>query len=101
MKAKSARLTDAAMAYVKKKNLTAVSVDTPEMACCGVADVMSATVSKGLPKKDPIVYKKCDDRGIAIYYPYYTEVDGECIVIDAEKILGITRLFVANGTMEI
>ena len=101
MKATSARLTDAAMAYVKKKNLTTISVDPPTMACCGVADVMSATVSKGLPKKDPVVYKKCDDRGVAIYYPYYTEVEGECIVIDAEKVLGITRLFVANGTMEI
>lgn len=101
MKATSARLTDAAMAYVKKKNLTTLSVDPPTMACCGVADVMSATVSKGLPKKDAIVYKKCDDRGVAIYYPYYTEVDGESIIIDAEKVLGITRLFVANGTMEI
>ena len=101
MKATSARLTDAAMAYVKKKNITALSVDTPEMACCGVADVMSATVSKGLPKKDPIVYKKCEDRGITIYYPYYTEVDGECIIIDAEKVLGLTRLYVTNGLMEI
>lgn len=101
MKATSARLTDAAMAYVKKKNLTTLSVDPPTMACCGVADVMSATVSKGLPKKDPVVYKKCEVRGIAIYYPYYTEVEGECIVIDAEKVLGITRLFVANGLMEI
>ena len=101
MKATSARLTDAAMAYVKKKNLTTLYVDPPTMACCGVADVMSATVSKGLPKKDPVVYKKCEDRGIAIYYPYYTEVEGECIVIDAEKVLGITRLFVANGLMEI
>ena len=101
MKATSARLTDAAMAYVKKKNLTTLSVDPPTMACCGVADVMSATVSKGLPKKDAIVYKKCDDRGVTIYYPYYTEVDGESIIIDAEKILGVTRLFVANGTMEI
>ncbi len=101
MKATSARLTDAAMAYVKKKNLTTISVDTPNMACCGVADVMSATVSKGLPKKDPIVYKKCEDRGITIYYPYYTEVDGECIIIDAEKVLGLTRLYVTNGLMEI
>ena len=101
MKATSARLTDAAMAYVKKKNLTTLSVDPPTMACCGVADVMSATVSKGLPKKDPIVYKKCEDRGVAIYYPYYTEVEGECIIIDAGEVLGITRLFVANGTMEI
>lgn len=101
MKARSARLTDAAMAYVKKKNITALSVDTPTMACCGVADVMSATVSKGLPKKDPVVYKKCEDRGVAIYYPYYTEVEGDCIIIDAEKIFGITRLFVANGIMEI
>ena len=101
MKATSARLTDAAMAYVKKKNLTTLSVDPPNMACCGVADVMSATVSKGLPKKDPIVYKKCEDRGITIYYPYYTEVDGECIIIDAEKVLGLTRLYVTNGLMEI
>ena len=101
MKATSARLTDAAMAYVKKKNLTTLSVDPPTMACCGVADVMSATVSKGLPKKDPIVYKKCEDRGITIYYPYYTEVDGECIIIDAEKVLGLTRLYVTNGLMEI
>ncbi|MDY3118332.1 MAG: hypothetical protein SOW18_02205 [Peptoniphilus sp.] len=101
MYAKSARLTEAARAYVKKKQIDAITVDPPAMGCCGVADVMSAsTVSKGEPKKDVVVYKKCDDGGVAIYYPYYANVEGSCLMIDVETFLGISRLFVANGKME-
>lgn len=89
-----------ALAYLKKKKIHAISVDTLEQPCCGFPGVINESVSKGEPKKDQDIYKKQVYEGIDVYFPYYTNVDSDTIRIDCERFLGYTRLFVANAEME-
>ncbi|WP_322626894.1 hypothetical protein [Aedoeadaptatus coxii] len=93
-------LSDKALAYLKKKNIRAISVDTLEQPSCGFPGVINESVSKGAPKKEQEIYKKQVYEGIDVYFPYYTNVDSQTIHIDCERFLGYTRLFVANAIME-
>ncbi|MDQ0508395.1 hypothetical protein QO008_000851 [Peptoniphilus ivorii] len=100
MLAKDAAIAPAAMEYLKKKGIDAISVDVIASGCCGAPGIRNASVSKGKPTRDANVYKKTTVDGIDVYYPYYTNVDDGVVRIDAERFLGITTLYVANAESE-
>ncbi|MDD7363077.1 MAG: hypothetical protein SPI65_02375 [Peptoniphilus sp.] len=100
MQATTVALSEKALRYLKKKRINAISVDPLESPCCGVSEVKNDSVSKGKPKKDLSAYNVATYRGIDVYYPYYTNVDSDVLRIDAERILGYTRLYVANAKID-
>lgn len=100
MQGKYVKVSDQALRYLKKKGISAISVDPLEQPCCGFPGVLNESVSKGKPTKDTSIYNKREYKGVTVYFPYYTHVDGETIEIDCERVLGFTRLFVSNAKME-